>query len=44
VTLARVSVFVLRPSFFAIEIRPGIHYTMGGVLIDNRAQVLSADG
>jgi len=27
--------------FHAIEIRPGVHYTMGGVVIDTRTRVLS---
>lgn len=35
---------IVRPNFFAIEIRPGIHYTMGGVLIDTKAQALNRDG
>ena len=30
--------------FHAIEIRPGIHYTMGGVAIDGRTRVLATDG
>jgi fumarate reductase flavoprotein subunit len=30
--------------FHAIEIRPGVHYTMGGVAIDGRTRVLAADG
>lgn len=29
--------------FHAIEIRPGIHYTMGGVAIDTRTRVLDKD-
>ena len=29
--------------FVALEIRPGIHYTMGGLRIDARTQVLRAD-
>jgi fumarate reductase flavoprotein subunit len=32
------------PGFHAIEIRPGIHYTMGGVAIDTRSRVLGQDG
>ena len=35
---------ISRPSFFAIEIRPGVHYTMGGVVIDTRTRVLNKDG
>jgi fumarate reductase flavoprotein subunit len=30
--------------FYAIEIRPGVHYTMGGVLIDTQTRVLNKDG
>lgn len=29
--------------FVALEIRPGIHYTMGGLRIDGKTQVLKAD-
>ena len=29
---------IRQPSFYAIEIRPGVHYTMGGVLIDTRTR------
>ena len=32
------------PEFHAIEIRPGIHYTMGGVDIDTRTRVLDNNG
>jgi fumarate reductase flavoprotein subunit len=32
------------PGFHAIEIRPGVHYTMGGVAIDSRTRVLGQDG
>ena len=32
------------PGFHAIEIRPGIHYTMGGVAIDTRTRVLGRNG
>ena len=32
------------PGYYAIEIRPGIHYTMGGVAIDARCRVLGQDG
>jgi fumarate reductase flavoprotein subunit len=34
---------VKNPGFHAIEIRPGVHYTMGGVAIDTRTQVLNKD-
>jgi fumarate reductase flavoprotein subunit len=30
--------------YVAIEIRPGIHYTMGGLLINTNAQVMSIEG
>lgn len=30
--------------FFAIHIAPAVHYTMGGVKINRKAQVLTADG
>ncbi|HAL85512.1 MAG TPA: flavocytochrome c [Deferribacteraceae bacterium] len=30
--------------YIAIEVRPGIHYTMGGLLINTDAQVMSIDG
>ena len=33
-----------QPNYCSIEIQPGVHYTMGGVLIDERAQVLSKNG
>jgi fumarate reductase flavoprotein subunit len=32
------------PNFYAIEIRPGVHYTMGGLRINTDAQVLNKDG
>jgi len=32
------------PGFYAIEIRPGVHYTMGGLKINTDAQVMSKDG
>jgi fumarate reductase flavoprotein subunit len=32
------------PGFHAIEIRPGIHYTMGGVAFDTRTRVLGQNG
>lgn len=31
------------PKFFAIEVRPGIHYTMGGVVINEKTQVIGKD-
>jgi fumarate reductase flavoprotein subunit len=33
-----------RPAYHAIEIRPGVHYTMGGVAIDPRTRVLRQGG
>ena len=30
--------------YYAIKVAPGIHHTMGGVIIDTNAQVLTADG
>jgi fumarate reductase flavoprotein subunit len=33
-----------KPGFIAIEVRPGIHYTMGGVAIDTRTRVLGTNG
>ena len=35
---------VRQSRFYAIEVRPGVHYTMGGVLIDTRTQVLHTSG
>jgi fumarate reductase flavoprotein subunit len=35
---------VAQPRFYAIEVRPGVHYTMGGVLIDGKTQALGKDG
>jgi fumarate reductase flavoprotein subunit len=35
---------IRQPRFYAIEIRPGVHYTMGGVLIDTKTQALNKDG
>ncbi|HLO68198.1 MAG TPA: flavocytochrome c [Holophaga sp.] len=32
------------PRFFAIEVKPGIHYTMGGLRIDAGTRVLATDG
>jgi fumarate reductase flavoprotein subunit len=31
------------PAFYAIEVRPGVHYTMGGLKIDTRAQVIGTE-
>jgi fumarate reductase flavoprotein subunit len=31
------------PKFYAIEVAPGVHYTMGGLKIDTEAQVMSVD-
>ncbi len=33
-----------QPNFYSIEIQPGIHYTMGGVLFNAQAQALGRDG
>lgn len=33
-----------QPNYYAIDIQPGVHYTMGGVLFNERAQVLGKDG
>lgn len=30
--------------FYAIEVKPGIHYTMGGLRINGQAQVMNKDG
>ena len=30
-----------RPPFYAIEVKPGIHFTMGGIRINGRTQVMS---
>ena len=30
--------------FYAIEVSPAVHHTMGGVRINTKAQVLTADG
>ncbi|HMA96790.1 MAG TPA: flavocytochrome c [Polyangiaceae bacterium] len=35
---------VERSKFYAIEIAPGIHYTMGGLKIDSQTQVISTSG
>lgn len=35
---------IRQPRFYAIEVRPGVHYTMGGVLIDTQTRVLNKDG
>ena len=34
---------VRQPPFYAIEIKPGIHFTMGGVRINGHTQVLRPD-
>jgi fumarate reductase flavoprotein subunit len=31
------------PNFYAVEVEPGIHYTMGGLKIDAQARVMSID-
>jgi fumarate reductase flavoprotein subunit len=35
---------ITQPKFYSIEVRPGIHYTMGGVLINGKTQALGRDG
>ena len=32
------------PRFYAIEIMPGVHYTMGGLKVDANARVMAKDG
>jgi fumarate reductase flavoprotein subunit len=32
------------PGFYAIEIMPGVHYTMGGLKVNTNAQVMAKDG
>lgn len=32
---------IAKPRFYAIEIKPGIHFTMGGIRINGRTQVVS---
>ncbi|MCW5592893.1 MAG: flavocytochrome c [Burkholderiales bacterium] len=34
---------IARPSYYAIEVNPGIHFTMGGIRINGRTQVMSRD-
>ena len=31
------------PPYYAIEVKPGIHFTMGGVRINARTQVMTPD-
>jgi fumarate reductase flavoprotein subunit len=33
-----------QPNYCSIEIQPGVHYTMGGIAVNTKAQVLSKDG
>jgi fumarate reductase flavoprotein subunit len=35
---------VKTPKFYAIEIAPGVHYTMGGLKINSETQVINKDG
>jgi len=35
---------IQKPGFYAIEVMPGIHYTMGGIKINTLSQVLGQDG
>jgi fumarate reductase flavoprotein subunit len=32
------------PKYFAIAIKPGVHYTMGGLKVNNESQVMAKDG
>ena len=32
---------IVKPPFYAIEVAPGIHFTMGGIRINGRTQVMS---
>ena len=32
------------PKFYAIEVKPGIHYTMGGLKINAETQVIDKNG
>jgi fumarate reductase flavoprotein subunit len=32
------------PKFYAIGVQPGIHYTMGGLKIDEQTRVIDKDG
>ncbi|MBI1751875.1 MAG: flavocytochrome c [Acidobacteria bacterium] len=32
------------PKFYAIEVKPGVHYTMGGLKISPRTEVMAKDG
>jgi fumarate reductase flavoprotein subunit len=32
------------PKYYAIEIKPGVHYTMGGININTETQVMAKDG
>jgi fumarate reductase flavoprotein subunit len=32
-----------KPPYYAIEVRPGVHFTMGGLRINGRTQVLRPD-
>ncbi|WLT33492.1 flavocytochrome c [Geothrix sp. PMB-07] len=32
------------PKFYAIEVKPGVHYTMGGLKISTRTEVMAKDG
>ena len=35
---------IVSPPFYAIEVEPAVHHTMGGLKINSRAQVLNASG
>jgi len=32
------------PKYYAIEVKPGVHYTMGGLKINTKSQVMAKDG
>ena len=35
---------ITAPPYYAIEVKPGIHFTMGGIRINGRTQVMSKQG
>ena len=35
---------LVKAPYYAIEVSPAVHHTMGGVAINNSAEVLTADG
>jgi flavocytochrome c len=42
--LSRTTPKIARPPFYAIRLSPKVHYTLGGIAINTRAQVLDLDG